>query len=337
MRVSFVIWLLALCASCGGSPFVYSPAHATSQSSTASFLHDLDVPDLASVELPPGAAEIRVWRRPSFKPPQGLVLRMQSGRSGAAIIDKSGMHETTLSVPIERTWKKLEAQGIFTLPNQSTLPEDHVYIVDGVSFVFQVRRGGEFREYTYDNPYDHTWPESETVLRMLHTLSSAFGVMMEREDTSVRDPIADKQVVFVRKGQSVGAFFFTRQRWDHRANRARYTWAFRDGGSGPLRGDDVDTGSDEIVRLSRSNAFVRFGPFSIEWQVQTRCTGTSDGPNYVGDMHADHETRFCQFGMLRYPRTGDVAIAVTTEESIETADPDDPSLVYRTARIAWDD
>jgi hypothetical protein len=55
-------------------------------------------------------------------------------------------------------------------------------------------------------------------------------------------------------------------------------------------------------------------------------------------MDRDEQSRFCASGRLHYgPSAEQLEIAVTTERSIDAADPGDRRFAYRSARVVWAD
>jgi hypothetical protein len=341
MRLVRAAGFLVMSACAFTSPYAYEAGAPRSEASPrddlasrlAPALRDAGLPDLRSARLPRGDVEVRFWQVPSFRNPRAIVLRRHGSNFRAVLVDKQGARDLEPRGGWEALWNQLGAQQLFTLPDESALPPDDVHILDGVVYLVQIQQEGAFRQYGYSDLYEHDRSEYTRMLRIAHALGRAFDVVLERPRLDVRDRIADGQVVLLRKGSAVGAFTLEDQVWDDNADSARYEWAWRDGGSGALRGEGVARGSGRVERSPRGHAFVTFGPFSVEWSVRKRCTRPIGVPARVGGMSADTSTRFCYSGQLHYVTPPEGAIAVTNETRLDRVDPDDSTWVYRRSRV----
>jgi len=83
------------------------------------------------------------------------------------------LYELTPQTGWENLWKKVEAFGILTLPDASTLP-NRKNIRDGVGYVVEINDGEHYRTYLYSNPHYQEWPEATKILEIIATLSIEF-------------------------------------------------------------------------------------------------------------------------------------------------------------------
>jgi hypothetical protein len=150
------------------------------------------LPKLRAVRLPSGDVEVRFWVVPSFGPARGVVIRKCGSDFRALVIDRSGVREATPSRSWDSVWDALMNEHVFTLPDDSSLPNDGVSVLDGVGYTIEVQRGGAYRAYKYLDPAEHEWPEATSVLRMAHVLARAFHVRIDDHSRKVRARIPDE-------------------------------------------------------------------------------------------------------------------------------------------------
>jgi hypothetical protein len=78
--------------------------------------------------------------------------------AGACVGTRTGREDETCWVTFEQPpdWtaihRKLVEYGVYSLPDQSTLPKSEVVTTDGVSMVVELRQGAHYRSYEYSNP-----------------------------------------------------------------------------------------------------------------------------------------------------------------------------------------
>lgn len=137
---------------------------------------------------------MRFWIVPSFGPARGVVIRKSGSDFHALVIDRSGSRAATPTRSWNETWDALTNDGIFTLPDDSSLPNDGQYILDGVGYTVEVQRDGAYRSYSYGNPAEHDWPEATRVLHMAHVLARAFRVRIDDRSPKVRARVPDEDV-----------------------------------------------------------------------------------------------------------------------------------------------
>ena len=75
----------------------------------------------------------------------------------------------------DRFWQELEAAGVFDLPDSSELKGYDRGIRDGIDYVIEFRRAGEYRAYAYDNPALQELPEARRFVRLLELLRQETG------------------------------------------------------------------------------------------------------------------------------------------------------------------
>jgi hypothetical protein len=133
-------------------------------------------PRLRRADLPDGALEIRVWVGFGLTRLEGFRLRR--GRSGwTAQHLRAGfgeeapleLQEVRPESNWETLWKKIEELGVLTLPDASSLPGERMYL-DGVSYVFEVSDGRNYRTYQYGNPQYQKWPEARKSIAIVNAL-----------------------------------------------------------------------------------------------------------------------------------------------------------------------
>lgn len=67
--------------------------------------------------------------------------------------------------------RRAEAAGLWTLPDESTLPSDGSITDDGWGMTVELRDGSHYRAYRYSNPDMHArWPEAARAMRIAKSL-----------------------------------------------------------------------------------------------------------------------------------------------------------------------
>jgi len=131
---------------------------------------------LREVNVPDGSLEVRVWIGFGTEPLQGIRLcRDGDNWKGFYATDKYPYPFAVRKVTPRRTeewatlWKKVENLGILTLPDSSTLPDEHS-VMDGVSYVVEINDGSRYRTYKYGNPGLQKWPEAKKIIAIADVL-----------------------------------------------------------------------------------------------------------------------------------------------------------------------
>ncbi|RYG33668.1 hypothetical protein EON81_17630 [bacterium] len=141
--------------------------------------------DLRKHRLPIGDEEVRVWGGFGTTLIQGVVLRKKGSRWTAIRLLSAPKKPThwgltkTYQMPRSgwpRFWKLAEHQEIFTLPDESELPQKgKKQVLDGFSFLVEIQRKGRYRAYFYSNPKFQTqWPQAKRILEIDALLDREF-------------------------------------------------------------------------------------------------------------------------------------------------------------------
>lgn len=131
---------------------------------------------LRQVDLPKGSLEIRIWVGFGRAPLEGFRLR-RDGIQWTGLYARKGFGEKwpLIVKPVlpktswEALWKKIEALGVLSLPDSSTLPKEALAF-DGTSYVVEFNDGEIYRTYQYGNPHVQTWPEAKTIIEIVKTV-----------------------------------------------------------------------------------------------------------------------------------------------------------------------
>jgi hypothetical protein len=115
----------------------------------------------------PGEAPAEPWH--------DLMMDGQRGHCGD-FATASGMATCRVRFRREPGWgavlRDADSHGLWTLPDPSVLPADHVMILDGWTMVVELRDGARYRTYRYNNPESHTkWPSAAQAREIARTLS----------------------------------------------------------------------------------------------------------------------------------------------------------------------
>ena len=168
------------------------------------------LPLLRETPLRSGEREVRIWTQVEIGAPKHLYrFTERNGRVSGDQIEYWGVHSSTGERPAE-PWDDLMmdsqrgrcagsatssematcrvrfkrepgwnavlrdagAHGLWTLPDPSALPPDHVVVLDGWTMVVELRDGERYRTYRYNNPESHTkWPSAAQAGEIARTLS----------------------------------------------------------------------------------------------------------------------------------------------------------------------
>jgi hypothetical protein len=128
-------------------------------------------------------SEIRIWAGFGLQaypagghPLEGMVLEKDGDRFAGTHYPRAP--ETRVAEPASgwaRFWRKLEEAGVFDLPDSSELKDYNRGILDGISYVVEYRRDGEYRAYRYENPAMQVLPEAKRFVRLLELLRKETG------------------------------------------------------------------------------------------------------------------------------------------------------------------
>lgn len=132
--------------------------------------------------LPDGSCEIRLWAGFGLQPfprgghpLEGIVLRKLNDRySGVHFPRSPKRHSLKPPSGWPEFWGRLESAGIYDLPDASGL-DGYKPVPDGISYVVEVKRDGEYFTYMYGNPALQDMPEATQFLGILSILKDETG------------------------------------------------------------------------------------------------------------------------------------------------------------------
>jgi hypothetical protein len=142
--------------------------------------------DLRKHLLPLGDEQVRVWRGFGITNLQGLILQKRAGKWTAVRliggIPGTRFKSRKTLYPDPKSgwpvfWSRAEALGLWSLPDDSTLPDkNRKFVMDGFSDLVELQRGGTYRAYVYDNPELQTWAEAKRMVEINRLLGEEFPV-----------------------------------------------------------------------------------------------------------------------------------------------------------------
>jgi len=134
---------------------------------------------LRETKLETNEIVVRIWIGFGLSPLQCFSLQHNGTNwSGFHAQEKYDGQPLLLS-PLTNTiswsslWDQLVALGILTLPDSSSLPDKQL-VLDGVSYVVEIRRHDFYRTYEYGNPKSQHWPEAKKIIKIVEILYSNF-------------------------------------------------------------------------------------------------------------------------------------------------------------------
>jgi len=166
---------------------------------------------LRSSVLPEGRREVRIWVGGGFTAPEDLYRFVDDhGQVSGELVrhwgvlpvdssDRSGEPEDLVLYSLRGScsrystsarkhtcraeftrspdWgavlKRAEAAGLWTLPDESSLPSDGMQILDGWSITVELRDGSRYRAYNYNNPdVRKRWPEAGSAVAIRAALGA---------------------------------------------------------------------------------------------------------------------------------------------------------------------
>jgi hypothetical protein len=136
--------------------------------------------------LPLNDREIRIWEGFGLTSLIGYRFVQTGGRWMASYLYCDSSHKkdvwrtVLLGVPKSgwgAFWSRLEREGIWTLPDESVLPNDGISVFDGTSYVVECQRDDLYRTYLYSNPDCHPkWPQAARMLSMMQLIRREFDI-----------------------------------------------------------------------------------------------------------------------------------------------------------------
>jgi len=73
-------------------------------------------------------------------------------------------------------WNNLNSLGFFSLPDQSSLEYDELWVLDGVSYVVEIRQDGRYRTYMYGNPEHHHRKEDQAFVKIIGFINKELNI-----------------------------------------------------------------------------------------------------------------------------------------------------------------
>jgi hypothetical protein len=149
---------------------------------------------LRQANLANGALEIRVWVGFGLTPLEGFRLLREGSRWTAYHVkegfgDKQPLEHREMKPQggWDALWRKIEALGILTLPDSSSLP-DEAMVFDGVSYVVEISDGRSYRTYQYGNPQYQKWPEAKKSTAIVTALYEELVPKRNRPNKAPKPP-----------------------------------------------------------------------------------------------------------------------------------------------------
>ena len=136
--------------------------------------------DLRTAVLRNNDLELRLWI--GFGPValKGFVLKRRGSTWSATYLRSINRsvarndYQKILAAPKsgwEGLWKRLDDNGVLTLPGAIESG-----VLDGESFVVEIKTGGSYRTYMYDNPEAKRSPEGRNIIEIVQTIRDEFDV-----------------------------------------------------------------------------------------------------------------------------------------------------------------
>ena len=83
-----------------------------------------------------------------------------------------GRPETTRTTP-DNAWRILQEQNFFTIRDSRTFP-DYPGMLDGITYLIQIKTVDTYREFTVSNPQDYESEDNERLLTTLRIIEDEF-------------------------------------------------------------------------------------------------------------------------------------------------------------------
>ena len=142
-------------------------------------------------KLPPGSRQVRVWAGFDLRPLSGIILTQRNGEWAALYIppleEASNRSELTYqdlikSLPPPQSgwasfWERLEALGIYTLPDATEVGALNSYF-DARVVVVEVKTPDSYRNYLYNGLATAKAPEAKKMSEIAETLSKEFRISL---------------------------------------------------------------------------------------------------------------------------------------------------------------
>lgn len=143
--------------------------------------------NLRDVELSENDLEARAWGGFGLTATQGFILKRSNNRWTAVVIRPEFRKPRTwkfnmlpLAEPTQswdKAWQSLLGQGVLTLPDAEAI-NCEAMMNDGYSYVVEVRKGRNYRTYSYDNPaaqFENRCGQADNILNIARIIASDYG------------------------------------------------------------------------------------------------------------------------------------------------------------------
>ena len=143
--------------------------------------------NLRDVEFSENNFELRMWGGFGLTATQGFILNRTDNRWTAVAIRPELRKPRTWSFTLvalpepkqswERAWQSLLEQDVLALPDAETINCSAMF-EDGYSYVVEVRKGGNYRTYSYDNPaaqFKNRCTQADNILNIARIISTDYG------------------------------------------------------------------------------------------------------------------------------------------------------------------
>lgn len=139
---------------------------------------NVGIDDLKERKIVHGEYEIRIYSgfglqgyRSGGHPLDLLIICFSEGNVSSLHYPRSPYGPIELSHPEPDFWNSLYSNRIFDLPDSSTL-EDYPRVLDGVSYVVEIKSGDAYACYKYGNPSHSDSKEAGYMLEIISILRS---------------------------------------------------------------------------------------------------------------------------------------------------------------------
>jgi hypothetical protein len=138
--------------------------------------------DLRSTILDHDDIEVRVWYGFGVSALSGYAIKRRGGEWSALRIPPVKLSDPKSAKAFaitsksggQQLWERLTKEGLLTLPDSSTLP-DNSSSLDGVSYVVEINMNLTYRTYMYGNPEKQKSPEARQMAEIIHTIYEELG------------------------------------------------------------------------------------------------------------------------------------------------------------------
>lgn len=139
---------------------------------------NVGIEDLQNRHVPEGSYEIRVYSGFGLQfclrgghPLDLLVLTLSGDTVRSAHYPRSPHGPVTKEHPDPPFWNALCRHGLFDLPDSSKI-KDYPAVLDGVSYVVEIKSGEAYRHYKYGNPAHSDSREAKSMVRIINHLKA---------------------------------------------------------------------------------------------------------------------------------------------------------------------